>query len=129
MISLVTVKGIRENTLKRLTKSDKNHAGYFIFHNHLFFSNISKKGMQTIRTLPKKQSLSASLFFLPFLMMCAGWEKCAKTLDSSPEPGGLSAWRPMQNFTSPKSHLFFILDMQLLARNRNAFKIIGCSGG
>lgn len=99
-------------------------ADYFIFHNHLVFSNISKKGMQTVRTLPKRQSLSASFLFLPFLMMCADWEKYAKPFDSSPDPGGQSAWSLTQNFTLPKSHLFIMLDGQHLALNRNTFKII-----
>lgn len=81
MISLVTVTGIRENTLKRLQRVIKIVlADCFIFHNHLFFGNISKKGMQTIRTLPKKKSLSASLLFLPFLMMFGGWETVPQSL-------------------------------------------------
>lgn len=71
--------------------------------------------MQTIRTLPQKQSLSASLCFFHFVMPCAGWENCAEPFGSSPEPGGQSPWSPTQNFTSPKSYLFLMLDFQHLA--------------
>lgn len=57
-------------------------------------------------------------------MMCANWEKYAKAFDNSPDPGGQSVWSLVQNFTLPKSHLFVMLDSQLLALNRNTFKII-----
>lgn len=54
MIFIVTglLDKILLNDLQEVTKIML--ADYLIFHNHLFFTNISKKSMQTIRTLPNK---------------------------------------------------------------------------
>lgn len=130
MIVLVTIKGNRKNTHKRYTKSEKIMlSDYFIFCNHFLSVRYQKKGMLTVWTLPKEQSLSVSFLFRPFLMMCADWEKSAKPFDSSLEPGGQSAWSLVQDFTSPKSHLCLMLDIQFLALNRNTFKISGYTCG
>jgi len=49
----VAIKGVPENIPKRLTKSNKIMlTDYLLSHNHLFFTNLSKRGTQTNKTLP-----------------------------------------------------------------------------
>lgn len=66
MIFLETIKGKREKTLKRHTKSEKTMlSDYFTFCNNLFFSDISKKKYADILDFPKGAK-SVSFFFFSF---------------------------------------------------------------